>query len=99
MQTEPIQTEQPTSHQSPPFKPLLIFISLFFVVWITRATVLFFIDERISSEGWRLVYSNAVKFLIWVVPAVIYLRKVDHQPALGYLKLTTGINKKGLLYA
>lgn len=98
MQAEPIKAEQAASNHASSFKPLLIFILLFFAVWTVRATVLFFIDERIHSEGLSSVYSNAVKFLIWVVPAVIYLRKLDRQPALGYLKLTTPINKKGLVY-
>src|SRR5436853_4727060 len=98
MRAEPIKAEQPASQQSS-FKHLLIFILLFFAVWTVRATVLFFIDERIHSEVLSSIYSNAVKFLIWVVPAGIYLRKLDRQPALGYLKLTTPINKKGLVYA
>jgi len=98
MRAEPIKAEQPAGERSS-FKHLLIFILLFFAVWTVRATVLFFIDERIHSEVLSSVYSNAVKFLIWVVPAVIYLRQLDRQPALGYLKLTTPINKKGLVYA
>ena len=32
------------------------------------------------------------------MPAVIYLRQLDRQTALAYLKLTTPINKKGLVY-
>jgi len=99
MQAEPGKTEQSASERSSSFKHLLIFILLFFAVWVVRATVLFFIDERIQSEAGRSVYSNAVKFLLWVMPAVIYLRKHDRQPALRYLKLTTPINKKGLVYA
>jgi uncharacterized protein len=70
---------------------------LFFAVWTARATVLFFIDERIHSEVFSSVYSNAVKFLVWVVPAVVYLRRVDRRPALVALKLTTPINKRGLI--
>jgi len=99
MRAEPIKAEQPARERPSSFKHLLIFILLFFAVWTVRATVLFFIDERIHSEVLSSVYSNAVKFLIWVVPAVIYLRQLDRQPALGYLKLTTPINKKGLVYA
>jgi CAAX amino terminal protease family. len=99
MQAEPIKAEQAVSERSSSFKHLLLFILLFFAVWTVRATVLFFIDEHIHSEVLISIYSNAVKFLLWVVPAVIYLRKLDRQPALGYLKLTTPINKKGLAYA
>jgi membrane protease YdiL (CAAX protease family) len=98
MQAEPIQAERGIGESSSSFKHLLVFILLFFAVWTARATVLFFLDERIHSEVLSSIYSNAVKFLIWVVPAVVYLRKSGRQPALGYLKLTTPINKKGLVY-
>jgi len=83
---------------APSFKPLLIFIALFFAVWALRATALFFIDERIHSQALVWLYSNAVKFLLWVVPAAVYLRVVDHQPALAYLRLTTPVNRRGLGY-
>jgi uncharacterized protein len=98
MQAESGRSESLAGERSSSFKRLLIFILLFFAVWAVRATVLFFIDERIQSEALRSVYSNGVKFLIWVAPAVIYLRRLDRQPALRYLKLTTPINKKGLVY-
>jgi membrane protease YdiL (CAAX protease family) len=78
---------------------LLIFIVSFFAVWTLRATALYSIDEQIHSQVLGSIYSNAVKFLLWVVPAVVYLRAVDHQPALAYLKLTTPIDKRGLGYA
>jgi membrane protease YdiL (CAAX protease family) len=95
MQAKSIQAGR---RHAPSFKPLLIFIALFFAVWALRATALFFIDERIHSQALVAVYSNAVKFLLWVVPAVVYLRVVDHQPALAYLRLTTPVNKRGLAY-
>jgi CAAX protease family protein len=97
MQTEPVKAEQPESRRSS-LKPLLIFLLLFFAVWTLRATALFFIDERIHSEVLSSVYSNAVKFLVWVVPAAVYVRFIDRRPAPGYLKLTTPINKRGLVY-
>lgn len=95
MQAESIGAEKSERFS---LKPLLVFIFLFFAVWALRATVLFFIDERLHSTVLSAVYSNAVKFLLWVVPAVIYLRVVDRKPALAYLKLTTPINKRGLGY-
>ena len=95
MQAESVKVER----GRPPFKPLLAFILVFFAVWAVRATALFFIDERIHSQALASVYSNAVKFLLWVVPAVVYLREVDRRPALRTLKLTTPINRRGLAYA
>src|SRR5205085_10934250 len=96
MQTEPVKAEQAESRRSS-FKHLLGYVLLFFVVWAVRATVVFFIDERIHSQVLSSVYSNAVKFLVWVVPAAVYLRRVERQPPLGYLKLTTPVNRKGLV--
>ncbi|MFL6215517.1 MAG: CPBP family intramembrane glutamic endopeptidase [Blastocatellia bacterium] len=96
MQAESIRAEK--SERSS-FKSLLVFLLLFFAVWALRATVLFFIDERIHSQVLSAVYSNVVKFLLWVIPAVVYLRVVDRKPALAYLKLTAPINTRGLGYA
>jgi membrane protease YdiL (CAAX protease family) len=79
-------------------KPLAIYIATFLLVWSLRATVFISIDEGIESAIWRNVYSNAVKFVIWVVPALITLR-VWRLPALTYLNLTTPVNKRGLMIA
>ena len=99
MQAESTKAERDAHHRSTSLNPLLVFILLFFAVWTVRATVLFFVDERIHSEVFSSVYSNAVKFLVWVVPAFVYLRRVERRPALVSLKLTTPINKRGLVYA
>jgi uncharacterized protein len=97
MQSQPTKAGR-AAGERPTFKYLLTFILLFFAVWAARATALFFIDERIQSEAMRSVYSNAVKFLVWVVPAAVYLRRLDRRPPLAYLKLTTPVDKKGLVY-
>ncbi|HSB11186.1 MAG TPA: type II CAAX endopeptidase family protein [Blastocatellia bacterium] len=77
---------------------LAIYIATFVIVWTLRATVFISIDEGIESSTWRNVYSNAVKFAIWVVPAFITLR-LWHLPPFNYLKLTTSVNKRGLIVA
>jgi len=76
-----------------------LFLLSFFVVWTLRATLLFQIDASIGSEFARNIYSNAVKFLIWVAPVFLYLIFVDRVEPFGYLKLTTRINPRGLLVA
>ncbi|MFL6230198.1 MAG: CPBP family intramembrane glutamic endopeptidase [Pyrinomonadaceae bacterium] len=84
-----------TAHESPArqsrssLAPTLIYVALFFAVWTLRATVLYRFDTRIGSDLWRSVYSNVVKFAVWVVPAFVYLLKVDRRDPLRYLKLTT----------
>jgi membrane protease YdiL (CAAX protease family) len=91
--------DQTTSGQSPRLGNFLFFVISLFVLWTLRATVLFFIDERIHSDLLRLIYSLAVKIALWVVPVVGYLYIVDKQDPFRYLKLTTRINRKGLVYA
>jgi uncharacterized protein len=75
---------------------LAIYVALFFVVWSLRAIVFIGVDESIESTLWKNVYSNAVKFIIWVVPVFITLG-VSRLPPFPYLKLTTRLNKKGLM--
>ena len=76
-----------------------IYLIIFFTVWAMRATVLYRIDQAIASDTWRLVYSNAVKLTVWVVPALTYLKLVDGVRPFDYTKLTTRINPRGLAFA
>jgi len=77
---------------------LAIYIAVFFLVWALRATVLIHIDKSIGSAGWKNVYSNALKFIIWVLPVFIILRIWGLQP-LTYTKLTTRVHKRGFIAA
>jgi membrane protease YdiL (CAAX protease family) len=80
----------------PALKPLLVYVGLFFLLWTIRATVLFRVDAGIASEMWRHVYSNAIKFAVWVVPVFFYLRRVERREPFRYLKLSTTPEWKGL---
>ena len=75
---------------------LAIYVALFFVIWSLRAIVFIRVDESIESALWKNVYSNAVKFIIWVVPVFITLGVSRLRP-FTYLKLTTPLNKRGLM--
>ena len=79
--------------------PLAVYLSLFFCAWALRATALLFVDESIRTDFGKAVYSNAVKLLVWVVPAFLYLRLYEKRPPLRYLKLTTRPAAKGLALA
>ena len=79
-----------------PASVFVIYVVVFFVVWSLRATVFIRVDESIESTLWKNVYSNAVKFIIWVVPVFITLGVSRLRP-FPYLKLTTPLNKKGLM--
>jgi membrane protease YdiL (CAAX protease family) len=73
---------------------LAIYVAVFLLVWSLRATVFIHIDEGIESAAWRNVYSNVVKFAVWVLPALITLRVWGLRP-LTYTKLTTRLDKRG----
>ena len=73
---------------------LPIYIAVFLLVWSLRATVFIHIDESIESAAWRNVYSNVVKFAVWVLPALITLRVWGLRPLI-YTKLTTRLDKRG----
>lgn len=74
----------------------VIYIATFFVIWSLRATVLIRIDESIASDAGKNLYSNAVKFTLWVLPVFITLAVLRIRP-FTYLKLTTPVNKRGLI--
>jgi len=74
----------------------VIYVAAFFLIWSLRAILFIRVDEGIESAVWKNVYSNAVKFIIWVVPVFITLRVSRLRP-FTYLKLTTPINRKGLM--
>jgi uncharacterized protein len=72
-----------------------IYLAAFFLIWSLRAIVFIHIDEGIESPLYRSVYSNAVKFIVWVVPVFITLGVLRLRP-FAYLKLSTPVRKRGL---
>jgi membrane protease YdiL (CAAX protease family) len=79
-------------------KTLLIFWVVFYIVWVIRGTVFYAAaDLSISNETYRLIFSNVVKFLVWVVPAVAYVLWLEHANPLTSMKITTPIDKRGLV--
>jgi uncharacterized protein len=83
----------------PSLTPLVIYLILFFIFWSLRATLFFSLDREFESTFSKAVYSNALKFIIWVLPAIIYLRRIEKRRPLEYLKLTTRVNSAGLMNA
>jgi CAAX protease family protein len=73
-----------------------IYVAVFLLVWSLRATVFIGIDESIQSAGWKNVYSNALKFIIWSCPSSSPLRMWGLGP-FTYTKLTTHVDKRGLI--
>src|SRR5262245_17290640 len=97
-QTKTASTEtvfHTTAASKIPFSVFWIYVLVFFAVWFVRALALIRVDESIQSPLWKNVFSNTVKFIIWVVPAFITLAAFRLRP-LSYLKLSTPTNKRGL---
>ena len=74
----------------------MVYITVFLVVWALRATAFIHIDESITSSVGKNLYSNAVKFVLWVLPVFITLTVLRLKP-LTYIKLTTPVNIPGLI--
>jgi membrane protease YdiL (CAAX protease family) len=79
-----------------PLRGFWIYVLIFFAIWSLRALVLIRIDESIQSPLWKNVFSNTVKFIIWVMPTFITLAICRLKP-FHYMKLSTPIHKRGLL--
>ena len=79
-----------------PASVFVIYVVAFFVVWSLRAIVFIRVDESIESPLWKNVYSNAVKFIVWVVPVFITLGVSRLRP-FTYLKLITPLKTRGLM--
>ena len=91
-----MKTNNAAVANGPPIAPLAIYIGVFFLVWALRAILFIGIDEGIESAAWKNIYSNAVKFTIWVVPVFITLRAWGQQP-LTYTKLATRLDNRGFI--
>jgi uncharacterized protein len=79
---------------------LALFICGFFLVWINRATWFYsLVDLRIQGETQRLVFSNVIKFILWVIPAIGYMVWKYKENPLWITRVFSSVNWNGLLYA
>src|SRR5215471_4124266 len=87
--------QQPSARKLP-LKVFWLYVVCFLAVWSVRALVLIRVDNSIQSPLGKNVFSNTVKFVIWVLPAFITLVTCRLRP-FQYLKLSTPINNRGLV--
>ena len=79
-------------------KTFLIFFILFYLLWLIRATLFYSaVDLSIPDGTARLVFSNVVKFLLWVVPAAIYVSRLQQENPLVSLKISTPPDRRGVI--
>jgi membrane protease YdiL (CAAX protease family) len=70
----------------------------FFATWIFRATWFYSqVDLAIPVGVWRQVFSDGVKFVLWVLPAAAYVRWHDRQNPLATMKINTHLDRRGAL--
>ncbi len=75
-----------------------LFLLAFYAAWILRATWFYsWVDLSIPDPLWRLVFSNALKFILWVLPAAAYVVWHDRQNPFITMKVSTRINLRGVL--
>ena len=78
-------------------KTLAVSFCIFYLIWIVRATIFYnAVDLSIESETGRLIFSNVIKFLLWVIPAGLYVFYRESKNPLINLKITSPINWRGL---
>jgi uncharacterized protein len=81
-------------------KRFIFFFGLFYLAWLLRATVFYTtVDLAIPDATARLVCSNLIKFLLWVVPAGLYLFYLERQNPLKSMQVTTPVDQRGLIVA
>jgi len=79
-------------------KTFIIFSIVFYLTWVIRATIFYAaVDLSIPDETNRLIFSNVVKFLVWVVPSILYVFWLEHTNPLTSMKISTPIDKRGLV--
>ena len=62
---------------------------LFFAAWTVRATLLYAVDETIGSPILKAVYSNLLKLLIWVLPAMGFVAWLKGEKPAQYWALSS----------
>ena len=78
-------------------KTLAVSFCIFYLIWIVRATIFYnAVDLSVESETGRLIFSNVIKFLLWVIPAGLYVFYRERKNPLINLKITSPINWRGL---
>ena len=67
---------------------LIPFLIAFFLFWSLRCMVFYAIDESIASITLRAVYSNLLKFLMWILPASVFVYVLRGAHPARYFGLT-----------
>jgi len=67
----------------------LSFLLAFFAIWSLRATIFYRIDLALPEGVPRYLYSHLLKYLLWVLPAVAFVKLIRRAPILYTFKIST----------
>src|SRR5262245_58642421 len=72
----------------------MIYLVAFFAAWTGWVILLYARMLRLGDRTLSYAVVNVtVRLLVWVVPVLLYLRFVDHENPIAYLKLTKNWQK------
>ncbi len=75
----------------------VLFLLAFYILWLFRATIFYSLaDSSIANETLRLIFSNIVKFAVWVLPAMLYTAWLERENPFVGLKISTPLHQRGL---
>ena len=73
-----------------------VFFAVFSLTWTIRAFSLVSLDHGLEPTWLRRLYLDGVRCLLWVVPAIWFVRSMRGERTMTHLKLTTPIEPIGL---
>jgi len=76
---------------------LTLFLTAFFLFWTLRCMLFYAIDESIASLTLRAVYSNLLKFLMWILPVAVFVYVLRGVHPAKYLGLSIWPSRRNWL--
>lgn len=76
------------------------FFGLFYIAWIFRATWFYSkVDAFISNPWTAVLFSDLIKIMLWVMPAVFYITRLDQQDPRKVMRINTRVDLQGMKLA
>ena len=76
---------------------LTLFLITFFILWTLRCAFFYTVDESIASPAVRAAYSNLLKFLVWILPAAVFVYVLRGTNPVKYFGLSVWPSRRNWL--
>jgi len=70
-----------------PNRKWITLVLAFYAVWCLRVVVLLPVDNKIHEPALRQAWGQGLRFLLWILPVVLYATYVDRTSWLAFLRL------------